>query len=221
MFYIIPTPIGNIEDITIRALNILKMCDYILCENTQKIQSLLIHFNIQNKSCFKYTTYSNNSIEQKVINDLNQNKNIVLVSEAGMPGISDPGNKIINKIISLNLPITCLPGPTSIIPAIILSGFNEKEFTFIGFLPHKGRTKIYEEIKFSKRNIVCFESIHRIKKTLNDLYNILDKDRKIAICREISKKYEEIIRFKVQDIKNILQILKLKGEIVLVIEGNK
>lgn len=217
MFYIIPTPIGNIQDISLRAIETIKICDYLLCENTQTTQNLLKYFNIS-KSCYKYTSHSTQSLENKVLYDLQEGKNIGIVSEAGTPGISDPGNKIINIIISKKLDITCLPGPTSIVPALILSGFNTKEFTFLGFLPHKGRTAIYKEILFSNKNIVCFESIYRIEKTISELYKILEPERKIAITREISKSFETIYRGNIKDFAEKKIPITLKGELVLVIE---
>ena len=217
--YIVPTPIGNLEDITIRALNILKEVDIIFAEDTRTTKQLLNHFDI-NKRLISSHLYNENKNETKEIEYLKKGKNVAIVSDRGTPVISDPGYILVKNAIENGYNVVCLPGPTALIPAFVMSGLSGGPFTFYGFLNSKEskRKKELEILKSNPYPIILYEAPHRLIKTLNNIYEILG-NRKIAIVREISKKYEEVIR---DNVENILKTVEnLKGEIVIVVEGNK
>ena len=218
ILYVVPTPIGNMEDITIRAINILKEVDIIFAEDTRVTKQLLNHFSI-NKKLISSHLYNEQTNEGKEIEYLKQGKNIAVVSDRGTPVISDPGFILIKNAIKEGFNVVCLPGPTALIPALVMSGFGEGPFTFYGFLNSKEtkRKQELEELKKSKYTIIFYEAPHRIEKTLKNILEIFG-NRQIAIAREISKKYEEIIRGSIQEIINNVQ--EIKGEIVIVVEGN-
>lgn len=217
--YIVPTPIGNMEDITFRAINILKEVDVIFSEDTRVTSTLLHHFNIKKKLISSHL-YNENNNQEKEINYLKEGKNIALVSDRGTPLISDPGYILVKNAIENNYNVVCLPGATALIPALIMSGLGEGPFTFYGFLNSKEskRKKELEELKENKFTLIFYEAPHRITKTLENIKEIFG-NRKASIAREISKKYEEIIR------GNIDQLIKetdnIKGEMVIIVEGNK
>ena len=217
--YIVPTPIGNMEDITIRALNVLKQVDIIFAEDTRITKQLLNYHGI-NKRIISSHLYNENQNTDKEIKLLKEGKNIALVSDRGTPLISDPGYILVKEAIKNNFNVIALPGPTALIPAIIMSGLGDGPFTFYGFLSNKEskRKKELESIKEKKETIIFYEAPHRIAKTLNNVKEILG-NRKASIIREISKKHEEVIRGNVTDL--IEKTLTIKGEIVLIIEGNK
>lgn len=216
--YIVPTPIGNLEDITIRAINILKEVDIIFAEDTRVTKQLLNHFNIQNKLISSHL-YNENQNEEKEIKYLKEGKNIAIVSDRGTPVISDPGYILVKKAIENGYNVVCLPGPTALIPALVMSGLSSGPFTFYGFLNSKEskRKKELELLKSTSYPIIFYEAPHRLIKTLNNIHEILG-NRKIAIVREISKKYEEVIRGTVENILKAVE--NIKGEIVLIVEGN-
>lgn len=216
--YIVPTPIGNLEDITIRAINILKEVDIIFAEDTRVTKQLLNHFNIQNKLISSHL-YNENQNEEKEIKYLKEGKNIAIVSDRGTPVISDPGYILVKNAIENGYNVVCLPGPTALIPALVMSGLSSGPFTFYGFLNSKEskRKKELELLKSTSYPIIFYEAPHRLIKTLNNIHEILG-NRKIAIVREISKKYEEVIRGTVENILKTVE--NLKGEIVLIVEGN-
>ena len=217
--YIVPTPIGNLEDITIRALNILKEVDVIFAEDTRTTKQLLNHYNITNKLVASHL-YNETQNEEKELKYLKENKNIAIVSDRGTPVISDPGYILVKTAIENNYNVVCLPGPTAVIPALVMSGLSGGPFMFYGFLNSKEskRKKELETLKNSSYPIAFYEAPHRFIKTLNNIYEIFG-NRKIAIVREISKKYEEVIR---ETVENILKTVEnLKGEIVIVVEGNQ
>lgn len=217
--YIVPTPIGNMEDITIRALNILKEIDIIFAEDTRVTKQLLSYFDIK-KPIISSHLYNENNNCEKEISLLKEGKNIAVVSDRGTPVISDPGYILVKKAIENNYNVICLPGPTALIPALVMSGLSDKQFTFYGFLNSKEsqRKKELEQLKQHKYTIIFYEAPHRINKTLNNIKAIFG-NRRGVIAREISKKYEEIIR---GDINYLIEESKeIKGEIVLIIEGNK
>lgn len=217
--YIVPTPIGNLEDITIRALNILKEVDVIFAEDTRTTKQLLNHFDINNKLISSHL-YNENQNEEKEIDYLKQGKNIAIVSDRGTPVISDPGFILVKNAIENGYNVVCLPGPTAVIPALVMSGLSGGPFTFYGFLNSKEskRKKELEKLKSHPYPIAFYEAPHRLNKTLNNIYEIFG-NRNIAIVREISKKYEEVIRGAVENILKTVE--NLKGEIVIVIEGNQ
>lgn len=217
--YIVPTPIGNLEDITIRALNILKEVDIIFAEDTRVTKQLLNYYDI-NKKLVSSHLYNEKQNIQKEIQSLKEGKSIAVVSDRGTPIISDPGYILVKEAIKNNFNVIALPGPTALIPALIMSGLGYGAFTFYGFLNNKEskRKRELEEIKDKKETIIIYEAPHRIEKTLNNVKEILG-NRKIAIAREISKKHEEVIRGTVLEV--LEKIENIKGEIVLIIEGNK
>jgi|YNPMSStandDraft_1061717.scaffolds.fasta_scaffold01499_6 16S rRNA (cytidine1402-2'-O)-methyltransferase len=218
--YVIPTPIGNLGDITIRALEIFKTVDYVLAEDTRQTIKILKHYNI--KTTLKsYHQYNEHFIKQHIINELLNGKQIGLVSDAGTPGISDPGYLIIKECILNNIPVECLPGATAIIPAIVLSGFPSDRFIFEGFLPHKkGRKKRIEEISKNSVTTILYESPHRILKTLIELHSVIGDKKPICLCKEISKIHETIVRGTFTEVINYVKQRPIKGEIVLVIGHN-
>ena len=219
ILYIVPTPIGNLEDITLRALNILKEVDVIFAEDTRTTNVLLKHYDISKKLLSSHL-YNEDKMITKEIEYLKEGKNIAVVSDAGTPVISDPGYILVNNAIKEGYNVVCLPGPTAIIPAVVMSGLAGGPFTFYGFLNSKETKKKQEleALKNSKYPIVFYEAPHRLIKTLNNILEVLG-NRKIAIVREISKKYEEVIRDNVENI--IKTVENLKGEIVIVVEGNQ
>ena len=216
--YIVPTPIGNLEDITIRALNILKEVDVIFAEDTRTTKQLLNHFDINNRLISSHL-YNEEQNEEKEIDYLKDGKNIAVVSDRGTPVISDPGYILVKNAIEHGYNVVCLPGPTAVIPALVMSGLSGGPFTFYGFLNSKEskRKKELESLKNNPYPIAFYEAPHRLTKTLNNIFEIFG-NRKIAIVREISKKYEEVIR---ENVENFLKTVEnLKGEIVIVVEGN-
>ena len=216
--YIVPTPIGNLEDITIRALNILKEIDVIFAEDTRTTKQLLNHFEI-NKKLISSHLYNENQNEEKELDYLREGKNIAVVSDRGTPVISDPGYILVKKAIEHGYNVVCLPGPTAVIPALVMSGLSGGPFTFYGFLNSKEskRKKELESLKMTPYPIAFYEAPHRLMKTLNNIYEIFG-NRNVAIVREISKRYEEVIRGTVE--KLLKTVENLKGEIVIVVEGN-
>lgn len=216
--YIVPTPIGNLEDITIRALNILKEVDVIFAEDTRTTKQLLNHFEI-NKKLISSHLYNENQNEEKELDYLREGKNIAVVSDRGTPVISDPGYILVKNAIEHGYNVVCLPGPTAVIPALVMSGLSGGPFTFYGFLNSKEskRKKELESLKMTPYPIAFYEAPHRLMKTLNNIYEIFG-NRNVAIVREISKRYEEVIRGTVE--KLLKTVENLKGEIVIVVEGN-
>lgn len=221
MLYICPTPIGNLEDITIRVLNVLKEVDYIACEDTRHTIKLLNHYEIKNKLI---SIHEHNEFAKKdeIIKDLTDGKNIALVSDAGMPGIQDPGKIIIEAAIENSLEFTVLPGACAFVTAVIGSGIVDEDFTFVGFLPRKSkeRLKILEKYKAYKGELVFYESPHRIGELLKDLNKALG-NREIVLAREITKKFETYKRTNIEALIEFAETTQIKGELVIVVKGNK
>jgi len=216
--YLIPTPIGNLDDITLRAINILKEVDIIYAEDTRETLNLLKHLNISKRveSCHKYSEMKN---KDKILEILDNGKNIGYVTDRGTPLISDPGNIIVEEAIKNDVNVIALPGPNALLPAINMSGISNEKFIFYGFLNSKQSIAKKEliELKEQKYTIIFYEAPHRIEKTLNLMLEVFG-DRNIALVREISKKFEEVIR---DNISNIIELSKnIKGELVIVVEGN-
>ena len=218
--YLIPTPIGNMEDITIRALNILKEVEVVFCEDTRVTGQLLKYYDI-NKKLISSHNFNESKNTNKLLEYLNSGFNVGLVSDRGTPIISDPGYELAKCAIDNGFNVVSLPGATALIPALTSSGISPMPFYYYGFLNNKdsSRKKELENLKNIDATIIIYEAPHRIKKTLIDLGNILGNNRKISISREITKKYEEIYRGTVEEL--IKQNNEYKGELVLVIEGNK
>ena len=219
--YLVPTPIGNLQDITLRAISVLKDADIILAEDTRKTGILLKHFKITNKlrSFHKFNEHQTINI---YIEKIKEGNTIALVSDSGTPGISDPGYLLVRGCLDNEIDIECLPGATSIIPALVNSGLPISKFCFEGFLPHKkGRIKQIKQLSEESRTMVFFESPHRIQKTLMQFCEYFGEDRKASISREITKLHEEITRGTLKDLKNKYELTNIKGEIVVVVDGKK
>ena len=216
--YLIPTPVGNMEDITLRSINTLKMVDLLLCEDTRITSELLHKLDIK-KKLIHSDDHNENDLKEMVLDKLKEGLNIGLVTDRGTPIISDPGYKIVEFVVKNGYNVISLPGPTAFVPALVSSGINPSPFLFYGFLNSKEskREKELESLKKLPYTIIFYEAPHRIKSMLESLLKTFG-DRKIALNREISKKYEEIIR---DNISNVLELVDtLKGEMVVVVEGN-
>ncbi|MBI5021974.1 MAG: 16S rRNA (cytidine(1402)-2'-O)-methyltransferase [Ignavibacteriales bacterium] len=216
--YIVSTPIGNLEDISARGVSILSSVDLIAAEDTRKTKILLNHFNIS-KPLISYYNFNETKRVPELISKLIGGLSIALVSDAGTPGISDPSYRIINAAIEQNIPIVAIPGATAFLPALIVSGFNIDRFLFEGFLPvKKGRKTFLEKLSTEPHTIVFYESPHRLLRTLNDLKQYFG-NRDISISRETTKKFEETFRGKISESITHFSKSKVRGELVLVVEG--
>ncbi len=217
--YVVATPIGNLEDITLRAIKILKEVDLIAAEDTRHTLKLLNHLNIS-KPLISYHRHSEESREDTIIHKLENGENVALVSDAGTPGICDPGEILIKKCIEKQINVIPIPGACAFVNALIASGLDTKEFIFFGFLPMQKKLKKnkLEEIKKSQKTILLYEAPHKLKKTLIELKEIIS-DRRIVIARELTKIHEEFLRENINELINISD--SLKGEFVIIIEGNK
>lgn len=220
--YLVPTPIGNLGDMTIRAIEVLNGVDLILAEDTRTTGKLLKHFEIATPQK-SYHIHNEHKVVDAVTADLSLGKSIALVSDAGTPGISDPGFLLVRKVLEEGLPVEALPGATAFVPALLKSGFPTDRFCFEGFLPHKkGRKTRIEEIALEKRTIVLYESPHRIIKLLAQLQDQLDAERKVSVSRELTKLHEETVTGTLNEVYETLNARDvIKGEIVVVIEGRK
>lgn len=217
--YLVATPIGNLEDITLRAINVLKNVDLIAAEDTRHTLKLLNHLEIS-KPMISCHRHNENEKLNKIIEKLKEGKNIAIVSDAGTPGISDPGEEVVKEAIKENIQIIPVPGACAAINALIASGIDTKEFYFLGFLPlnKKLRKEKLNEIKNINKTIVLYEAPHKILNTINDLENILE-NRQVVFAREITKIHEEFIRGTIKELK--AKVENPKGEFVIIIEGNK
>jgi len=219
--YIVPTPIGNLEDITFRAINVLTDVDLILCEDTRRSKKLLIHYNIDTplRSHHKFNEHKEVG---KVVDKILSGEKIALISDAGTPGISDPGFLAVRTCLENNIEVECLPGATALVPALVNSGIPFERFVFEGFLPvKKGRKTRLVKLTKEDRTMIFYESPHKLLKTLNDFSNSFGADRKISVSREITKIYEETIRGSVEYIINLFTDKIPKGEFVIIVEGCK
>lgn len=217
MLYLVATPIGNLADITLRALDILKNCDYILCEDTRHSSVLLQHYDIK-KPLKSYHKFNEASRAHSVLEDLKNGKTIGVISDAGTPGICDPGSELIRLCIQENVLYSAIPGPSAVILAATLSGFNLEKFQFVGFLPKKEnelKQKLYEIFTYSGTT-VCYESPHRLHETMQWIAQI-EPHREVAVARELTKKFEQVLRGNACDILKHFEQHDLKGEMVLVI----
>lgn len=218
--YIIPTPIGNLEDITLRAISTLKNVDFVFAEDTRTTSFLLKHFDIEVKHLQAFHKFNEHKSTEKIIALLKAGNNIGLVSDAGTPGVSDPGFLIVRECVANEIDVVCLPGPTALIPAIVSSGFPCDRFYFEGFLPQKkGRQTRLQYISQLNNTIILYESPHRVKKLLDELINYFDPTTRIAFCREISKKFEQIQRGTISEIKLLYETFEPRGEYVVIISN--
>jgi len=219
--YIVPTPIGNLEDFTFRAINVLKDVDLILCEDTRRSKKLLIHYDIETplRSHHKFNEHKEIG---KVVNKILSGEKIALISDAGTPGISDPGFLAVRTCLENNIEVECLPGATALIPALVNSGIPFDKFVFEGFLPvKKGRKTKLEKLSEEERTMVFYESPHKLLKTLKDFSNSFGQERKVAISRELTKIYEETIRLSLENAVKLFTEKPPKGEFVIIIEEYK
>ena len=217
--YIVATPIGNLEDISKRALRTLSEVDLILCEDTRVTKKLLNHYNI-NTQTLSYHQHSKLKKVNYIIQLLNQGRNLALVSDAGTPGISDPGNKLISEVVKQysNVEIVPIPGPSAVTAAASISGIAMDNFLFLGFPPAKRkRNKFFKEVVESKYPVIFYESPHRIIRTLQELSSFIS-DREVVVCRELTKKFETIYRGETKEVIGKIEKDKIKGEFVVIVK---
>jgi len=217
--YLVPTPIGNLEDMSFRAVRILKEVDLILAEDTRTSAPLLKHFGID-KKLFSHHQHNEHKSVTEVIRFLKEGKQIALISDAGTPAISDPGFLLVREAIRNDLPVECLPGATAFVPALVNSGLAADRFTFEGFLPvKKGRQTRMKELKSESRTMIFYESPHRLLKTLEEFAIYFGPERQASVSRELSKLFEETKRGTLEQIKQHFETHTLKGEIVICVAG--
>lgn len=216
---LVPTPVGNLEDITLRALRMLREADCIYAEDTRVTRKLLNHYEIS-KPVYPFHAHNEHRTLDFVMDKIKENNLTVLVSDAGTPGISDPGFLLVRACIEADIVVSCLPGATALIPALVGSGFGSDRFCFEGFLPHKkGRQTKLKELALEEKTVVLYESPHRLVKCLGQIAEFFEPTRKVCVAREISKIYEEFKRGEVQDVLKHYETHPPKGEIVIIIEG--
>ncbi len=217
--YLIPTPIGNLEDMTFRAVRLLKEADVILAEDTRTSAPLLKYFGIDNK-VFAHHQHNEHKASSEIIKFLKAGQTVALISDAGTPGISDPGFYLVREAVKENIPVHCLPGATALVPALVQSGLPTDQFVFEGFLPpKKGRQTRLHQLAEEERTIILYESPHRLLKTLTEFIEVFGEERQASVSREISKMFEETVRGSLQDIKSHFEDHVLKGEFVICIAG--
>ncbi len=222
MIYLICTPIGNLNDISLRSIEILNSSDLIYAEDTRKAQKIFDRYKI-NKKSFSFNDHNERSKTKSIIKEARAGKTISLISDAGAPLVSDPGYVLVNECIRENIEYSVIPGPSSVINSLLLSGFPINKFMFLGFLPRKDseRKKVFENNIKTGATLVFFESPKRLIKTLSVMQKIYPSDRRAVVCREMTKKHEEVIRGSISKILKRLSSRNLKGEICLLIEGDK
>ncbi len=219
--YVVPTPIGNMEDITFRAVNILKMVDVVLAEDTRKSGLLLKHLKID-KPLQSYHIFNEGKIVSAIVERLKKGEKMALISDAGTPAISDPGFLLVRTCLERGVDIECLPGATAFVPALVKSGLPANSFVFEGFLPHKkGRSKKLNQLADESRTMIFYESPHRLLKTLTQFADVFGKDRQASVSRELTKIYEETINGTLEELTEVFADRKIKGEFVLVVAGEK
>jgi 16S rRNA (cytidine1402-2'-O)-methyltransferase len=217
--YLVPGPIGNLGDITYRALETLQLADVILCEDTRTSSVLLKHYGIQ-KTLWSYHLHNEHKVLDQLIAQLQSGKKIALLSDAGTPGISDPGFLLVRACKQQGIPVTCLPGATAFVPALVQSGIPCNNFIFEGFIPlKKGRQTFFQGLVEEKRTVVIYESPHRLIKTLTELQSYIGDERLVAVCRELSKMFEETKVAFLPELIPYFETKGVKGEIVIVIAG--
>jgi 16S rRNA (cytidine1402-2'-O)-methyltransferase len=221
--YLVATPIGNLEDITLRAIRILNESSIVLAEDTRNSKKLFLEHKISSK-LVSYNDFSSQAKISSIIKHLKEGKNISLISDAGTPLVSDPGHELVSQVITDKIRIESIPGPSSVISGLITSGFKNNKFIFEGFLPKKNNElmTLLSIFNHETRTIVCFESPHRIRKTLRTMRDVLDKNRKISIAREITKIHETILRGTIEEMGHISDTDSnlSRGELVIVLEGS-
>ncbi len=219
--YIVATPIGNLEDMTFRAVSTLSGVDAVLAEDTRVTGKLLKHFDIENR-LLSYHHHSKDERKLEILKLLIEGKNLALVTDAGTPGISDPGNELVDFLLDKEpkIEIVPIPGASSLTAALSICGFDVSKFKFLGFLPKKGRSKLLSRLAKAKVAQVFFESPNRLEKTLSELTEHLGEERRVFVGRELTKMHEEVFRGKLGEVKENLSQANLKGEVVVVVEKN-
>jgi 16S rRNA (cytidine1402-2'-O)-methyltransferase len=218
---LVPTPIGNLDDITLRAIKVLQQADAILAEDTRTSGVLLRHLSIS-KPLHSYHIFNEHQTVQRLIDQLKGGKTLALVSDAGTPGISDPGFLLVRECIKHDIPVECLPGPTAFVPALVNSGLPNDRFTFEGFLPHKkGRQTRLGELVDEERTMVFYESPHRLLKTLQQFAVLFGPDRQASVSRELTKMFEENRRGPLSELITYFGEKTIKGEIVVCVQGKE
>jgi 16S rRNA (cytidine1402-2'-O)-methyltransferase len=218
---LIPTPIGNLEDITLRAIRELQEAELIFAEDTRTSKKLLSHLGID-KKLFPFHAHNEHSALEYAVNQIAKVEKAALISDAGTPAISDPGFLLVRACIESAIPVSCLPGPTAFVPALVASGFPADRFVFEGFLPHKkGRQTAWTKIAEEERTVILYESPHRLNKFLEEAALYCGANRKICVAREISKMFEEFIRGSIADVRAHFEKKEPRGEIVVVLAGKE
>ncbi|MDP4207941.1 MAG: 16S rRNA (cytidine(1402)-2'-O)-methyltransferase [Bacteroidota bacterium] len=219
--YVVPTPIGNLEDMTLRAIRVLKEVDVILAEDTRTTSVLLRHYEIS-KKLWAYHKFNEHKAVESLVNQLQTGQDMALVSDAGTPSISDPGFLLVRACVESGVEVECLPGPTALIPAIVNSGFPSDKFCFEGFLPQKkGRQKRLQELALEERTLVMYESPFRLVKLLQEIAEYFGTERQVTVSRELTKFFEETLRGTASELVEQLKDRTIKGEIVVVIRGKE
>ena len=217
--FVVPTPVGNLEDMTFRAIRVLKEADFILAEDTRTSGILLKHYEIQNKMLSHHIFNEHKSIDNIMLR-IKAGETAALISDAGTPAISDPGFLLVRACVQEGIEVECLPGPTAFVPAIVDSGLPNERFCFEGFLPHKkGRMKRLEELKEEKRTMIFYESPYRVLKTLQQFSDLFGAERAASVSREISKLHEETRRGTIAELISHFEVNEPKGEFVIVVSG--
>ncbi len=221
MLYLVPTPLGNLKDITLRALEVLQEVDVILCEDTRTSSKLLNHYNIQ-KPVSPYHQHNEHKITEHIVDQLLAGKNMALITDAGTPGISDPAFMLVRECVKREVKVECLPGATAFVPALVNSGIPVNRFVFEGFLPlKKGRQTLLKQLVGEERTMVFYESPMRLIKTLEELIRYLGGDRQCCVSRELTKLFEENKRGSLQEVCDYFKLKTVKGEIAIVVEGKE
>lgn len=219
--YLVPTPVGNLGDITLRALEVLKQADAILCEDTRTSGKLLKHYDIQ-KPLYSYHQHNEHKVTETLVAQLQSGKSLALITDAGTPAVSDPGFYLVRACVQHNIEVECLPGATAFVPALAVSGLPTQRFTFEGFLPQKkGRKTMLEKLAEEERTMVLYESPHRLVKSLEEMSMIMGSNRQAAVSREISKLFAETKRGTLTELAHYYTEHPPKGEIVIVVAGKE
>ena len=217
--YIVPTPIGNLDDITLRAIDVLKQADYILAEDTRTTSFLLKHLGIE-KKLYSHHKFNEHATAASVAEAIGEGRTVALVSDAGTPGISDPGFLLVRTCVKAGIDVETLPGATALIPALVQSGFPCDRFCFEGFLPQKkGRSKRLQELAEESRSIIFYESPYRVVKCLEQLSEVFGAERKVSVSRELTKKFEQTVRGSIAEVLAHFKEHEPKGEFVIVVSG--
>ena len=215
---VVPTPIGNLEDITLRALNVLKEADFVLCEDTRTTKNLLRHFELD-KTCYAYHIHNEHQQLDHIIRQIQQAEMVALTSDAGTPCISDPGYLLVRECVRQGIEVECLPGATALIPALVNSALPASSFKFYGFIPHKkGKESCLKQMATAQETSIFYESPYRLVKTLEMMMPFFGEDRQVCVCRELTKIHEENFRGTLQEALQHFSAKEVKGEIVVVVE---